>query len=354
VSTTGWLLYGANGYTGRLIAEEAVGRGLAPVLAGRREAAIRPLAERMGLPWRVFGLDDPKALDRGFGEAGAVVVAAGPFSATSRPVVDACLRRGTHYLDITGEIDVLEAVYRRDAEAREAGVVLLPAVGFDVVPTDCLAASLAAALPGAVQLDLAFAGSSGPSAGTAKSAVEGLARGGAVRRDGEIERVPVAWRTRAVPFHDRTRLAVTIPWGDLVSAWRSTGIPDVTTWMAMAPRAIRVLRIARPLLGALRAGPVRRMVGRVIDARVEGPDRRTRETARSYVWGRVETSDGHSLEGVVETPEAYAFTAVSAVESVVRLLDDPGSGGARTPSQAFGVGYVAELSDCDLVVGRPS
>lgn len=354
MSPARWLLYGANGYTGRLIAEEAVDRGLAPVLAGRREAAIRPLAERMGLPWRVFGLDDPKALDRGLGETDAIVLAAGPFSATSRPVVEACLRRGIHYLDITGEIDILETVYRRDTEAREATVALLPAVGFDVVPTDCLAASLASALPGAARLDLAFAGSSGPSAGTAKSALEGLARGGAVRRGGEIARVPVAWRTREVPFRDRTRLAVTIPWGDLASAGRSTGIPDVTTWMAMPPRAIRVLRLVRPFLGAFRIGLVRRMVGRVIDARMEGPDRRTRETARSYVWGRVETPDGRSLEGTVETPEAYAFTAMAAVESVVRLLADPGSGGARTPSQAFGAGYVTELEGCDLVLDSRS
>lgn len=350
----GWLLYGANGYTGRLIADMAVERGLAPVLAGRREEAIRPLAERLDLPWRVFGLDDPDAVDRGLDGVSAVLHAAGPFSSTSRPAVDACLRGGVHYLDITGEIGVLEAVYRRDREAREVGVALLPAVGFDVVPTDSLAASLAAALPDAVRLDLAFAGSGGPSAGTAKTAIEGLARGGAVRRGGEIERVPVAWRTRTVPFRDRARLAVTIPWGDIASAWRSTEIPDVTTWMAMPPRAIRLLRLIRPLLGLLRIGFVRRGVKGMIDRRVEGPDREARERGRDRVWGRVEAGDGRAVEGTAETPEGYAFTASSAVESVVRVLADPPGPGALTPSQAFGPGFVSELPDCDLVVGRSS
>lgn len=354
MSRARWLLYGANGYTGRLIAGEAVDRGLEPVLAGRREEAIRPLAERWGLRWRVFGLDDPEALDRGLEETDAVVLAAGPFSATSRPVVDACLRRGVHYLDITGEIDVLEAVYGRDGEARAEGTALVPAVGFDVVPTDSLAASLAAAMPDAVRLDLAFAGAGGPSAGTAKTAIEGLARGGRVRRRGEIARVPVAWRTRTIPFRDEPRLAVTIPWGDLASAWRSTGIPDITTWMAAPPSTIRLLRLVRPALGLLRIGFVGRAAQEAIERRVEGPDRETRARGRSRVWGRVETLDGRAVEGTVETPEAYAFTATAAVESVVRLLDDPGPGGARTPSQAFGAGYVAELADCDLVVGSAS
>lgn len=352
MTRAGWMIYGANGYTGRLIAEEAIGRGLEPTLAGRREEAIRPLAERLDLPARVFGLDDPDAVDRGLEGVEAVLLAAGPFSATNRPVVDACLRRGAHYLDITGEIGVLETIYRRDDEAREAGVVLLPAVGFDVVPTDSLAASLAGELPGATRLDLAFAGSAGPSAGTAKTGIEGLPRGGAVRRGGEIERVPVAWRTRTVPFRDRERLAVTIPWGDLASAWRSTRIGDVTTWMAMSPKAIRLLRLARPVLGLLRIGFVRRAVQGAIERGVEGPDRRARETARSHVWGRVEDPAGRSVEGTVETPEAYAFTAVSAVESVVRVVEGSVEPGASTPSRAFGAGFVSTLPDCDLAIGR--
>lgn len=365
-----WLLYGAYGYTGRLIAGEAVARGEAPVLAGRREAPLAELADRLGLPWRAFPLDDVDRLDRGLDGIDAILHAAGPFSATSRPVVEACLRNRVHYLDITGEIPVFEAIFLRDAAARERGIALLPGVGFDVVPTDCLAASLADALPGAARLELAFASlGGGPSPGTAKTMVEGLGRGGAIREGGRIRRVPVAWRTAEIPFRDRVRRAVTIPWGDVSTAYRSTGIPSVVVYMAVPERLARALRLARPVSVALRAGPVRRLVQAAVERTVSGPDEEALRTGRSQVWARAERADGRSVEGTAETPGGYALTAVSAVEAVRRVVGSaaaagpaaagaPGiapagipPAGALTPSQAFGAGFLAELPGCDLEVG---
>ncbi len=353
-----WLLYGANGYTGRLIAEEAAARGERPVLAGRREAPVREVAEPLGLAWRVFPLDDARALRRGIEGAPAVLLAAGPFSRTSRPVVEAALAAGAHYLDITGEIAAIEAAFARDAEARESGVALLPACGFDVVPSDCLAASLAAALPGAARLDLAFAAlGGGPSAGTAKSMLEGLARGGAIREGGRIRRVPIAWGQRIVPFHDRPRLVVSIPWGDVATAWRSTGIPDIVTWMA-APRAlVRAAPLLRLAGVALRAGPARRLAQRIAGRAVSGPDRESRSAGVSQLWGRVEDGAGRAVEGWARTPEGYRFTAMSSVACVRRLLAEPRPGaaepraGALTPSLAFGAGFLADLPECALEIG---
>ncbi len=136
------VIYGATGYTGELIAREAVRRGLRPMLAGRSEATVAALAQELGCEYRIASLEDPGALDRALQGAAVTMHCAGPFSATSAPMVAACLRQRSHYLDITGEIDVLEAVHERDAAARQAGVVLCPATGFDVVPTDCVAARL--------------------------------------------------------------------------------------------------------------------------------------------------------------------------------------------------------------------
>src|SRR5687768_2983531 len=110
------LIYGSYGYTGRLIITQALARGLRPVLAGRDAAAVRAQAESLRLPWRVFGLDDRSAMDTALNEVEVVLHAAGPFSRTSAPMVSACLRRGTHYLDITGEIAVFEAAAARNAE----------------------------------------------------------------------------------------------------------------------------------------------------------------------------------------------------------------------------------------------
>ena len=345
-----WLLYGAYGYTGRLIADEAVARGETPVLAGRREGPLRELGERLDLPWRVFPLDEADRLDRGLEGIDAVLLAAGPFSGTSRPVVEACLRNRVHYLDITGEIPVFEAIFARDSEARDRGVTLLPGVGFDVVPTDCLAATLAEALPGAARLELAFASlGGGPSRGTARTMVEGLGRGGAIREGGEIRSVPIAWRTREIPFSDRRRTAVTIPWGDVATAYRSTSIPNIVVYMAAPPRLIRGLRLGRPLAKALRAGPVRELAKAVVDRTVSGPDEDERRTGRSHLWGRVEHADGRRLEGTAVTPGGYPLTAVASVEAV-RRVRELGLAGSLTPSLAFGPDFLASLPGCRVEV----
>src|SRR5579884_2744275 len=213
-----FLIYGANGFTGRLIAERAKERGLRPVVAGRSKAAIDEVAGRLGLPARVFDLESPGAVAEGVRGARLVLHCAGPYSKTSRPMVDACLKAGASYLDITGEVAVLEAVLGRDGEARAAGVVLMPAVGFDVVPTDCLAAKLHAELPDANKLELALSGGMRPSPGTAKTTVEGLHLGALVREGGRLVTLR-APRTREVPFASGARFAMSIPWGDLVTAF---------------------------------------------------------------------------------------------------------------------------------------
>ena len=210
----GALLYGAYGYTGRLLAEAALGKGVRLTLAGRREEPLAALGKELGLPVRAFPLDDPARVAAELAPFAALFLAAGPFSATSAPAVEGCLRSGTHYLDVTGEIDVFEAVFARDAEARSAGVALLPGCGFDVVPSDGVAALLAEALPGARSLVLAFRGFKA-SAGTMRTMVEGLPNGGRARKDGRLVKVPAGWKTRTVAFSDKPRLCMTIPWGDL-------------------------------------------------------------------------------------------------------------------------------------------
>jgi short subunit dehydrogenase-like uncharacterized protein len=195
-----FLLYGANGYTGKLITRLAAERGLRPTLAGRDKNTIEPLATEHGLEHRVFALDDPAAIDAALREVSVVMHCAGPFSRTSRPMADACLRTKTHYLDITGEASVIESLAARDAEAKEAGVMLLPCVGFDVVPSDCLAAHLKRRLPEATHLALGIQGMGRVSRGTATTMIENINRGGLIRRDGKLTPVPAAWKTREIDF----------------------------------------------------------------------------------------------------------------------------------------------------------
>lgn len=348
-----WMLYGANGYTGELIAEEAARRGMKPVLAGRTEARVRPIAERLRLEHRTFALDDTMTVASNLDGIDLVLLAAGPFSHTSRPVVDACLTRGAHYLDITGEIGVFEAVFARDRKARDLGCVLMPGVGFDVVPSDCLAVSLKDALPDADTLELAFHSGGGPSAGTTKTVIENLPRGAAARVGGRLVPVPTAWRTRDVPFRDRSRFAVSIPWGDVSTAYRSTGIPNITVYMATRPRQATVMRLTRPIAPLLGLAPIQALLKGAAERYVRGPGPEERATRRAQLWGRA-SGGGRAVEGTLVTPEGYALTVLTAVEITDRVLAGGVAPGAWTPGQAFGGGFITEIAGCDLRIESPS
>ncbi len=343
-----WMLYGASGYTGRLIAEEAVRRGHRPVLAGRSREKLQPLAEALGLEVVVAGLDEPRALSAAVEGLPLVVHAAGPFIHTSERMIQACLAAGAHYLDITGEIPVFENTFSHDAEARSRGVTLLSGVGFDVVPTDCLARYVAEKVPGARELELAFTGMTQASAGTAKSMLEGMPGGGRVRRGGTLQPWPTGKGARRQRFSDgREHPIVPIPWGDLVTAWHTTGIPDITTFMGMpSPAAAVALRVAGPLLQrALSSERLRQWAMKRVEARIQGPSEETRRTARSYVWGRARAADGREAQAWLELPEGYHFTALATVRAVEETLAQRPRG-ALTPAGAFGADFVLSIDGC--------
>jgi short subunit dehydrogenase-like uncharacterized protein len=269
-----WMIYGANGYAGELASREAVKQGLHPVLASRDKGVVA-LARELDLDYRVFPLDAPERLRQGLAGIDLVLMTAGPFSVTSAPMVDACLEQGCHYLDITGEIEVFEAVHARDAEALERGVTLCPGVGFDVIPTDCIAAVLADLLPDATLLRLGFDSRSGLSPGTAKTTVEGLAGGGKVRINGRIQRVPLGWKTDHIDFGNGSKIGGDDPWGDVSTAFYTTGIPNIETYIPIPPKTVKQLKRAnwvRPLLGWR---PVQALLKKQA-GKVRGPDEEKR------------------------------------------------------------------------------
>jgi short subunit dehydrogenase-like uncharacterized protein len=341
-----WLIYGATGYTGELIAREAARRGEKPILAGRNASAVAALASELGCPQRAFGLDDPAALDSGLDGVRAVIHCAGPFSATSKPMVEACLRKKAHYLDITGEIPVFLSVAKRDPAAKAAGVTLLPGVGFDVVPSDCLAAHLKRRLPTATHLALGFHSTGRLSRGTATTALEGLHQGGVVRREGALARVPPAWKTRTIDFGRGPRQAITIPWGDIATAYHSTGIPNIEVYMA-APTSLRVgLKLARPFLGLLAWGPIQSVLKRRIRSGQPGPTEEQRLRAKSYLWGEASDASGKRVVSRLVTPDGYALTVLTALAALARTLKGETPIGYQTPSTAFGADFILTIEGC--------
>jgi short subunit dehydrogenase-like uncharacterized protein len=331
------LVYGAYGYTGELIARLAASRGLRPILAGRSRERLERLAGELGLRSRVVGLDDAAALDAALADVDVVLHCAGPFSRTSRPMVDACLRTRRHYLDITGEVAVFEACAARDVEARAAGVMLMPGTGFDVVPSDCLALHLRERLPSATHLRLAFAGVGGGSShGTATTVVEGLGQPNLVRRGGVLTPVRVGALSARVDFGRGPAPALGIPWGDVSTAWRSTGIPDIEVYMAVPGAAV---------LGAQLSGflPTPEVVKRALQRRIDrgpaGPSAAQRAKAFSVLVG--EARDGvRSVSARLRTAEGYTLTADASLTIADRVLEGDLEAGYRTPAQKYGADFV--------------
>lgn len=345
------MIYGANGYTGKLIAREAAKRGLKPLLAGRNREEIDALAAELGLTRRVFELGNQNEVVRNLEGVAVMLHCAGPFSKTSAPMLAACLAANVHYLDITGEIDVFEACHRADERAQERGVVVLPGSGFDVVPTDCLAAQLKRRLPDATHLTLAFEAGGGPSPGTAKTSVEGMGKGGRARINGELTTVPLAWKRREFLRDGKPRSAMTIPWGDVYTAFVSTGIPNIETYLAMPPKTIQRMtwmRYIQPLLGL---SFVQDYMKRKIERTNPGPSDERRGKSDTYVWGEVRNAAGQEAKLALLTPNGYDLTVTASLGIAEHLLQNLGRvrGGYFTPSLLMGADYVLKLPGVKLV-----
>ncbi len=346
------MIYGANGYTGKLIAAEAAKRGRKPVLAGRNRDALDALAAPLKLTRRVFELNEAAEIDRQLDGVSILLNCAGPFSQTCEPLLDACVRKKIHYLDITGEIDVFAHCHRMHKQARHAGIVIAPGTGFDVVPTDCLAAMLKQRLPDATHLVLAFEASGGPSPGTARTSVEGLAKGGRVRIDGELREVPLAWKSREFTRQDGShRSAMTIPWGDVYTAYVSTGIPNIETYMAVPAKTIARLRWLRHLRWLLGLRPLQRYLQEKA-GRTVGPDRKRREASACEVWAEARNAIGTQVAASLRTPNGYDLTVNASLGIVEHLLANTPTGGYYTPSMLMGADYVLSLPGVALLDSR--
>ena len=342
------LIYGSYGYTGRLVAREAVSRGGSPVVAGRNRERVTEQADDLAVEGQSFSLSESHAaLARRVEPFDAILNCAGPFTDTCDPLVEACLETGTDYLDITGEFEVFERLARIDERATEAGVAVVPGVGFDVVPSDCLTAYLGEQLPSATDLTLGLAANTSFSRGTAKTLIRYLGDGGLIRRDGRLYRVPTAYDTREIDFGDDrgSTTAVTIPYGDVVTAYHSTGIENVAVYADVPSSAIYAMRAANtPVLSrVLGSRPLETALERLIRVRPEGPSQEELETGRAVVWGEV-TDGEQTVRARLETPNVYALTADVAVSAAERVLEGDTPAGYQTPSTAFGSDFVLECS----------
>lgn len=337
-----WLLYGAYGFTGELIAREAARRGHRPVLAGRNAEKLGKLAHELSLPELPLALDDPERLAHAVSGFDLVVHLAGPFTHTALPMVDACLRAGVSYVDVAGELALFGKLYARDREARDRGIAIIPGCGFDVVPSDCLSLYLAGRLPNSVRLELAIDADTRPSSGTVGAAIEVMRDGGAVRRNGTIIPQPLGERGPNVRFSTGERTTMAVPLADLESAWRSTHIPNITTLLALPAGLGAPTRAAARITEKLmKIRPIARIASGFAKG-VLGKGNMLKEGGKAEIWGRVTDADGACAEAWITTMEPYRYTVESILAVVERLERQPLSG-ALSPAAAFGPDFALEI-----------
>jgi short subunit dehydrogenase-like uncharacterized protein len=350
-----FLLYGANGYTGRLIARFAANYHLAPVLAGRSREPLEALANTLKLPYKIIDLDEEDTLVAALKEVKVVLHAAGPFQYTAKQMAVACIKAGTHYLDINGDIAVFELLKQYDQAARNAGIMIMPGVGFDVVPTDCIALQLKEKLPDAVQLELAFATIGGSlSHGTATTMAAKLGEGGAIRKDGEIKKVVLGVKGMLVNFFagsgkkDKPLFVMNIPWGDVSTAYFTTGIPTIETYVGVSKKSWYFLKLQFLFNWILRREFVRNKIKRKINALPAGPTDEQRTRATGLVWGRASNAAGKSVTAMLCGPEGYTITYHTSLLIIQKILNGNFKPGYQTPAKVYGSGLIAEVPGVEI------
>jgi len=343
-----WLIYGANGYSGRLIAKEAKLRGLVPTLAGRNLDEITALGKELGLPTKIFPCVDPDEIAQKISSYDLVMHCAGPFSATSRPMVQACMKAKSHYLDITGEIGVFEKIMSKSEEIKKSGIIVIPGVGFDVVPTDCLAHLLKDKMPDATELDIILKTSGGISPGTMKTMVEGFYVG-TVNRENGIIKMKNRFTVKKVSFFKKSqRLAIGIPWGDISTAFHTTQIPNINVFLIVPWKSIVLLNIVQKFKFLFHMPKIQKMLKNLIEKKHMGPSKNLRDSHKYRIWGEVRNSSGQSMQMGVTTPNGYDFTADSAIEAVLQVLEKELAPGAYTPSLAFQPQFLKKLKNVEI------
>jgi short subunit dehydrogenase-like uncharacterized protein len=325
-----WMLYGANGYTGSLIAQHAVDAGHQPVLAGRNGPEVSALARRLGLPHRVVDSDDAAALQEALFDVELLLNAAGPFLHTAVPLSEACLSVGVHYLDISNELQVFRALYGLNDRAQRAEVCIMPGVGFGVVATNCLARYVSEAVGGAEHLEVGTRiASAQPGPGAAATMRENLPYGGWVRRGGHLVTQELFTDVTTIEFPDGPCEAMPVPTGDLEAAFHATGASNVTAY-AVSPPAPDPSATEAVIAGAL--------------------------IQRSFGWARATSADGSTATALLQTGDSYSFTPAASIRSVEEILEGSHAG-ALSPASGFGADFALSITDTvriDIVEMTPA
>jgi short subunit dehydrogenase-like uncharacterized protein len=338
------ILYGSYGYTGQLIVRECLAKKTPLILAGRNKQALEEQHRQTGYPFEVVDLHDAAGLRALLRKGAMVLHCGGPFRFTAQAMVEACLETNTHYTDITGEFQIFELLAGYHSKAVEAGIMIMPGTGFDVVPSDCLAMHLKQQLPSSTHLRLAFAMvPGGMSRGTKKSMTESLGHGGMTRVEGDLVPFTLGNDTLNVDFGSFTALTTRIQWGDISTAWRSTGIPNIEVFAAASPSAIKNLKRSNYLGWLLRSRLVKNFLLKQIDKGKAGPSEKKLKEGKCYLRGEVWDGAANKKVSLLHGPNAYVLTAKTALLIAEKIMAGNLTPGYQTPAMCYGRDLILEV-----------
>jgi len=336
------MIYGANGFVGKAAAQLAKEKGLNPILAGRNHEEISKIAEELNLECKIFSLENDTIIDKHLENTEVLLNCAGPFFETYKPLVNSCIKTKTHYLDISGEIPVFQAIHRLDEEAKKQKVMLLPGIGFDVTPTDCLALYLKENFEEGNKLTLAFHsdGPAGIPPGTMKTAVSLIPFGNWTRKNGKLQKAGKGMKAHFFKLNDKEVKALSISWGDIYTAYHSTGIPNIEVYSSF-PQAtmiqLKFIDLFRPVLSL----PfVLNFLKRTLKG---GSTAEERAKTRMYVYAELEDAKGNKASCRMKGPEGgLVWTSMTAIHALIKIKNATWKSGYQTPSSAFGSDFVME------------
>jgi short subunit dehydrogenase-like uncharacterized protein len=334
------LIYGATGYTGRLIAEHARYIQGPPVIAGRSAHRVQALAAELGLEGRVIAFDQPKALDDTISDVGVLINAASPFAKTAPALIESCLRTGTHYVDVTGELDVFQHAFRYDKLASKRGIMIMPGVGLGIVASDCLAMHVAAGIPNAKYLRIGLLPPVSLSQGTIRSAFGLSMSQVSIRRNGRIISVPAGRLHHDFDYGEGKRASMAVSWADVFTAYYSTGIRNIEAYFEAGFASRMVYHLGSAVADALRQAPVERWLGAAARTLFQSPSEQLRKKDRCVIVAEAEDSWRRRSCARLETPDGYSFTAQSATMVAERIRRGDFLPGFQTPGKVYGPGFV--------------
>jgi short subunit dehydrogenase-like uncharacterized protein len=329
------LIYGATGYTGRLIAERLRNSRRHLVVAGRTPDRVQALAAELGVAGEVMAIDDAEALDSALEDVDVLINAASPFALTAPALIESCLRTNTHYLDIAGELPVFLNAFLHDEAARGRGIMIMPGAGFGVVASDCLAVHVAALVPNAKYLRVAVRPGS-ISRGSFRSALEVANSPLSIRRNGKLTLLPVGRLQRAFDFGDGETESVAVSWADVFTAYHSTGIRNIEAYFEAGFAARALYQLGAGVAGAMQLRPVRALIDAVAGAWPEGPSEVRRQSERCVIVAEAEDSWRQVRCARLETPDGYSFTAEAAATIAKRIIGGDFVSGFQTPARVYG------------------